>query len=66
MQQFRPPLFRKDTEEIIRESLGDLERLQRRQAEIQCVVAQSKARLADTREILTRMDAALSRLNIKL
>ncbi len=66
MQPFWGQLLRVNGEELVRQSVAEIERIKQRQSEIICVIAQSKARVADTREILRRMDAALARLNIKL
>lgn len=63
MQPFRPPLLRKDTADIVRETLGEIERLERGHAEIEQTILQSRARLAETRETLTRLDAAIGRFN---
>ena len=66
MQPVRPPLLRKDTEDLVRESIDSIQRLKQRQDGIYRAIAGSKARLADTRDLLQRMDVALARLNIKL
>jgi hypothetical protein len=51
---------------LVRESNDGIQRVRQRQADIDRAIAGSKARLADTRDLLLRMDAALARLNIKL
>ncbi len=64
--QPRPPLLPMEGEELFRQSAADVERMKQREYEIRRVIAQSSARVAETREILSRMDVALARLNIKL
>ncbi len=65
MRSFHPPLLRKDTEEIVRESIAHLNHLRRRQDAINLAIAESRAGLADTRAILQRIDAALARFNTR-
>lgn len=63
MQPFRPLFLRKDSRDIVREMRADMDRLNERKAEIARAIIESRARLADTREILKRIDAALVRFN---
>jgi hypothetical protein len=63
MRPFRPPLLREDARYYIREARAETERVERCHAEIKRAILESQARLAETREILVLIDAALARFN---
>ena len=60
MQPFRTPLPREDTRYHIREARADIEW---GHAEVKRAILKSRARLAETRKLLMRIDAAIARFN---
>lgn len=63
MQPFRSSLLREETRSHISETRADIEWLERCHADIKRAILKSRARLAETREILMRIDTAIARFN---
>lgn len=63
MQSFRAPFLYWRQAHIVRETLADMGLLEQRHAEIRRAIIENRARLAGTRDILQRIDAALARFN---
>ncbi len=66
MRWERPPLLRPDSTEIIELCKTDFAKSKKRCADVQKTISQTKAHIAESKELLSRIETELRRSPLKL